>query len=145
MGIKESTINLFTLIAVITFISFSASSCTKNVQQGAGVGAAVGAAAGALIDDDNRWRGAVIGGALGAALGGTLADISDRASREAAQEGRPVAYESEDGYRRVEASPQGFDEKTKCHKLRERVWEDGRLVKDEIREICESEKVESEY
>ena len=145
MGIKERTINLFTLIAVITFFSISVSSCTKNVQQGAGVGAAVGAAAGALIDDDNRWRGAVIGGALGAALGGTLADISDRASREAAQEGRPVAYESEDGYRRVEASPQGFDEQTKCHKVRERVWEGGKLVKDEVREVCESDKVESTY
>ena len=141
MGAKEI---LYSVTAAVVF-SISFSSCTKNVQQGAGVGAAVGAAAGALIDDDNRWRGAVIGGALGAALGGTLADISDRASREAVREGRPVAYESEDGYRRVEASPQGFDQQTKCHKVRERVWEDGKLVKDEVREVCESEKTESAY
>ena len=39
---------------------------TEETYQGAGIAGAVGAAAGALIDKDNRWRGAVIGGALGA-------------------------------------------------------------------------------
>lgn len=145
MGMNIQSFKLPILFSALFLFSISITSCTKNVQQGAGVGAAVGAAAGALIDDDNPWRGAVVGGALGAALGGTLADISDRASREAAQEGRPVAYESEDGYRRVEASPQGYDEQTKCHKVRERVWEDGKLVKDQVREVCESDKVEPTY
>ena len=144
MGIKARNFSFLTFILLAVF-SFSLSSCTKNVQQGAGVGAAVGATAGALLDDDNPWRGAVIGGALGAALGGTLADISERASREAVEEGRPVAYESEDGYRRVEASPEGFDEQTRCHKVRERIWEDGKLVKDQVREVCESDKTESTY
>ena len=145
MGIKVKTVNLIVLIAVLAGCSFSFSSCIKGVGQGAGVGAAVGAAAGALIDEDNRWRGAVIGSALGAVLGGTLADISERASREAVQGGKTVAYESEDGYRRVEASPQGFNEQTNCHKVRERVWEGGEKVKDVVREICESERTENVY
>ena len=120
-------------------------SCSQHTQEGAGIGAAVGAAAGALIDDDNPWRGAVIGGALGAAFGGTMAEISNKAAREAAEEGRPVRYESEDGYRRIEASPEEYNEQTKCHKVRERVWEGDKLVKDEVREVCESEKIENVY
>lgn len=132
-------------LALLAGCMLFASSCTKNVSQGAGVGAAVGAAAGALLDKENRWRGATIGGALGAVFGGSLGDISERASREAAQEGRPVAYESEDGYRRVMSTPQGFDERTNCHKVREKIWEDGELVRDTVREVCESEKTESVY
>ena len=132
---------LFSLLLFIPLFT----SCSQHTQEGAGIGAAVGAAAGALIDDDNPWRGAVIGGALGAAFGGTLAEISNKASREAVEEGRPVRYESEDGYRRVEASPEGYNEQTKCHKVRERVWEGDQLVKDEVREVCESEKIENVY
>ncbi len=120
-------------------------SCTKSVGEGASIGAAVGAAAGALIDRENRWRGASIGSALGAIFGGSLADISEQASREAAREGRPVVYRSEDGYRRIEATPQDFNERTNCHKVRERVWEDGQLVKDTVNEVCESEKTENVY
>ena len=130
---------------VLLFISPLLTSCSQHTQQGAGIGAAVGAAAGALIDDDNPWRGAVIGGALGAAFGGTLAEISNKAANEAVEEGRPVRYESEDGYRRVEASPEAYNEETKCHTVRERVWEGDELVKDEVREICESNKVENVY
>ena len=120
-------------------------SCSQHTQEGAGIGAAVGAAAGALIDDDNPWRGAVIGGVLGAAFGGTIAEISNKAANEAVEEGRPVRYESEDGYRRVEAWPEEYNEQTNCHKVRERVWEDDKLVKDEVREICESNKTENVY
>ncbi len=44
----------------------------------------MGSVAGLLIDDDNRWRGALIGGLLGRALGGGVTEVSQRASREAA-------------------------------------------------------------
>lgn len=130
---------------IILFITPFMVSCSQHTQQGAGIGAAVGATAGALIDDDNPWRGAVIGGALGAAFGGTIAEISNKAAYESVEEGRPVRYESNDGYRRVEASPEEYNQETKCHKVRERVWEGEVLVKDEIREICESNKVENVY
>jgi len=135
------------VLPFITLLFFTPfiTSCSQHTQQGAGIGAAVGAAAGALIDDDNPWRGAVIGGALGAAFGGTLAEISNKAANEAVEEGRPVRYESEDGYSRVEASPGEYNEETKCHKVRERIWEGDKLVKDEVREICESNKTENVY
>ena len=112
-------------------------SCSQHTRQGAGTGA--------LIDDDNPWRGAVNGGTLGADFGGTIAEISNQAAGEAVEEGRPVQYESGDGYRRIEASPGEYNEETKCHKVRERAWEDDKLVKDEVREICESGKTENVY
>ncbi len=140
---KAVNLNVFVVLLAGYLLLFS--SCTKYVGQGAGVGAAVGAAAGALLDEENRWRGAAIGSALGAVFGGTIADVSTQASREAVREGRTVAYQSEDGYRRIEASPQGIDRKTNCHKVRERVWEDGKLVKDSIREVCKSDKSENVY
>lgn len=136
--------------AVIIAAIFSTTllgSCARTdyTGQGAAVGGGLGALAGALLDDDNHWRGAVIGGLIGAALGGTLTEVSQRASREAAAEGRPVAYQSNDGFQRVEASPVGYNANTKCHKVREKVWQDGQLVKDEITEVCESDKTEPVY
>jgi len=112
-------------------------SCSQHTQQGAGTGDAVGAAAGTLIDDDNAWRGAGNSGAMGADFGGTIAEISNKAASEAVGEGKPVQYESGDGYRRIKASPVEYNEETECHKVRERVWEDNKLIMDEEREICE--------
>ncbi|MBW2621901.1 MAG: glycine zipper 2TM domain-containing protein [Deltaproteobacteria bacterium] len=133
------------IIIGIAGMGLLTSCATPAQRQGVGVGGALGALAGALIDSDNRWRGAVVGGAVGAALGGTVTEISAQASREAAESGKPVAYESADGWQRVEASPMSYDALTKCHKVREKVWQDGKLVKDEVREVCESEKTESTY
>lgn len=137
---------IFTLGLGSVFIS----SCARGgpspaTTEGAAVGAAVGSVAGLLIDDDNRWRGALIGGLLGGALGGGVTEVSQRASREATAEGRPVVYQSNDGFQRVEASPIKYDEQTRCHKVRERIWQEGNLVKDEVKEICESEKTQVVY
>ena len=118
---------------------------SKTTYEVATTGAALGSVAGLLIDKDNRWRGAVIGGLIGAALGGSITEISQRASREAAAEGRPVAYESNDGFQRVEATPVAYNSHTNCHKVRERVWQDGELVKDQVKEVCDSEKSEPVY
>ncbi len=131
------------VLLAATFFSLSCASQQSN--QSAAVGAGLGALAGALIDEDNRWRGAVIGGLIGGALGGALSEIQQQAAREAVAEGRPVVYESKDGYRRVEAVPYGYDAETNCHKVRNRVWEDGRLVKDEVTEVCESRKTQPGY
>ncbi|MBM4286550.1 MAG: glycine zipper 2TM domain-containing protein [Deltaproteobacteria bacterium] len=49
---------------------------------GAGVGGALGAGAGALIDDKNRWRGAMVGGLMGGALGGAATELGRRAADE---------------------------------------------------------------
>jgi len=119
--------------------------CTPYHTQGAGTGAAIGGVAGALLDHRNPWRGGVIGGVLGAIAGATVADISLQASREAAAQDRPVEYRTEDGRGVYRADPIGGDERTKCKKVQERVWEDGRLVKDQIREVCEGERREHRY
>ena len=129
---------------VLVFVVGSLAACavqegplvtTPRTYQGAGVGGAVGAGAGALIDTHNRWRGAVLGGALGALLGGTLTEISSRAAREAAQEGRPVSYQSHDGWQRVDAIPHGAGPGG-CRQVQERVYQNGQLVREQLREIC---------
>jgi MFS family permease len=129
---------------LVAFVTGSLASCamapepvvtTPRTYQGAGAGAAVGAGAGALIDKNNRWRGAVIGAALGAALGGTLTEISARASREAAVQNRPIAYQSTDGWQRVEAFPQGAAS-SGCRQVQERVYQNGQLVREQLREVC---------
>ena len=98
-----------------------------------------------MIDEHNRWRGAVIGGVLGAALGATVTEISTRAAREAAQTGRPVTYQSNDGWQKVEAAPVAYNARTKCHKVREKIWQDGQLVKDTVKEVCKGDKTEYTY
>jgi len=134
-------------IVVLALGTVLLTSCATSprTHEGATAGGVLGAAAGALIDKHNRWRGAVIGGVLGAAFGGTVTEISSRAAREAAQTGRPVAYQSTDGWQRVQAEPVAYNYQTKCHKVHERVWQNGRMVKDEIREICKGEKTERTY
>jgi outer membrane lipoprotein SlyB len=120
-------------------------SCTQYHAQGAGIGGAIGGIAGAMLDRKNPWRGGVIGAGLGAIAGATLADISVRASQEAAVSGKPVEYRTEDGRGVYRADPVDYNAHTKCHKIRERVWEDGQLIKDEVKEVCESEKFERRY
>ena len=121
---------------LLVFAVFSAGviSCSQAGSQGAAVGGTVGAVAGALLDKENRWRGAVIGGALGAILGGTIADIAQTAAREAAMANRPVEYRSEDGRQRVYAEP--VASRGNCRIVKTSYYQDGRLVKVEEREVC---------
>jgi hypothetical protein len=82
---------------------------------------------------------------IGAILGATLADVSYRASRDAVREDRPVEYRTDNGRAVYRATPQGYDERTRCHRVREKVWEDGRLVRDHIKEVCEGRNHERRY
>ncbi len=118
---------------------------TPRTYEGAGAGAIMGGVAGALLDRHNPWRGGIIGGALGALAGATFVELSARASREAYLAQRPVEYRTEDGRGVYRADPMGYDVSTKCSKVHERAWEDGRLVKDQIKEVCESTKYEKRY
>jgi hypothetical protein len=127
------------------FVLFIFAGCTEYHAKGAGIGAAVGGIAGALLDNGNPWRGAVIGGALGAMAGATVTDISMKASQEAAATGKPVEYRTTDGRGVYRADPIGYNARTNCHKIQERVWEDGKLIKNEIKEICRGNKTEQRY
>lgn len=132
-----------TVLLILVFLAPAA--CTQYQYEGGMVGGAIGGIAGALLDHRNPWRGGVIGAALGAVAGATIADISVRGSREAARSGRPVEYQTDDGRGRYYAEPMDYDSTTRCRKVRERVWEDGRLVKDQVREVCESTRYERGY
>ncbi len=140
---------IVSLLLILSFMGLIAGCASRYHSQGAGAGAAIGGISGALLDRKNPWRGGVIGGVLGAILGATLADVSVKASQEAAASGRPVEYRTEDGRGVYRAEPVSDyyrpNERTKCRKVQERVWEEGRLVKDQIKEICEGEKIERRY
>lgn len=135
---------IITLLLVLSLLG-PVFGCTEYQAQGAGTGEVLGGLTGAVIDNRNPWRGGVIGAALGGVAGATIADISMRASRETASSGKPVEYRTEDGRSVYRAIPVETDERTKCKKVQERVWEDGNLVKDQIREVCEGEKFERRY
>ncbi|HWI40177.1 MAG TPA: hypothetical protein VNX25_01655 [Verrucomicrobiae bacterium] len=134
-----------TVYPLLLAILLSAGSMTTGCAPGSGEGAAVGGMAGAILDRHNPWRGGVVGAVLGSIAGATVYDISARGSHEAARSSRPVEYRTEDGRGMYRAEPVPVDTHTKCRKVRERTWEDGRLVKDEVREICRSESVQPGY
>ena len=43
------------------------------------------------------------------------------------------------------AEPLGIDANTRCRKVHERVWQDGQLVRDQIKEVCTSESYQPGY
>ncbi|MGC8795952.1 MAG: glycine zipper 2TM domain-containing protein [Thermodesulfovibrio sp.] len=137
------------VLAALMLFTVACGQLGQQHYEGAGAGAVVGGVAGALLDKKNPWRGGVIGAALGAVFGATIADISTRGSKEAYQSGKPVEYRTEDGRGLYKAEPVSDyyykDPYTKCRKISEKVWENGKLVKDTVKEICESEKQERTY
>lgn len=118
---------------------------SQTTYEGGLIGAVTGATAGAILTSGNKWKGGVIGGVIGAIAGATIAEISKRGAMEAIQSNQPVRYQTEDGRGVYEATPMGYDAKTRCHKVQERIYENGKLVKDQIKEICEAEKIERKY
>ncbi len=137
-------ISLLTVMGVLMVV-LSGCATTPRTYEGTGAGAVIGGVAGALLDRHNPWRGGIIGGAIGALAGGTFVELSARASRESAMSGRPVEYRTEDGRGVYRADPMGYDGTTRCSKIHERAWEDGRLVKDQIKEVCEGTRYERRY
>ena len=107
---------------------------SKQAYQTGAVGAGVGAAAGALLDKKNHWRGGVIGAGLGADLGGAVGEINNRAIQEAAYRQQPVVYTNSEGTQRVEAIPSG--PKGNCKLVTERYYENGQLIREVEREVC---------
>ncbi|MCC6347114.1 MAG: glycine zipper 2TM domain-containing protein [Nitrospirales bacterium] len=117
--------------------------------EGGTAGGLIGGIAGALLDHKNPWRGGVIGAGLGAIAGATIADISVRGSQEAARANRPVEYTTGNGRGIYRAEPVGAfyypDRYKKCKKVHERTWENGSLVRDTVREVCEGVRAEERY
>jgi hypothetical protein len=118
---------------------------SQSTYEGGLIGASTGATAGAILTSGNKWKGGVIGGVIGAIAGATIAEISKRGAVEAVQTNQPVKYQSSDGRVVYQAQPEGYDAQTKCHKVHEKIYEDGKLVKDQVKEVCESNKIERNY
>jgi len=136
------------ILAILLIFTTACGQLQQQHYEGAGIGTVIGGIAGALLDHKNPWRGGVIGAALGAVFGATIADISTRGSHEA-YKGQTVEYRTENGkiyYRAEPASDYYYkDPYTKCRKVSEKVWENGQIVKDTVKEICESQKYERNY
>ena len=113
-------------------------SCAPFHNEGVGGGGG----AGAFLDRSNPWRGGVVGSVAGTIAGATIADISYRGGQEAARTGRPVEYRTVDSRGRYSAEPGEFDQQARCRKVHEKIWQDGRLVKDRVREVCEGTRYE---
>ncbi|AJE02439.1 glycine zipper 2TM domain-containing protein [Geobacter pickeringii] len=140
MSITRNAIALL-LLASLTMTA----GCTTYQAQGGMAGGAMGGLAGAILDHRNPWRGGVVGAVLGSVAGATISEISVRGSREAVGAGRPVEYRTDDGRGYYHAEPVQVDQHTKCRKVRERIYDNDRLVKDHVREVCEGEKDEDRY
>lgn len=138
------------LIALGVTTAFMLTSCAETYRpsqltyESGLVGAATGATAGAILTNGNKWKGGVIGGAIGAIAGATMAEISKREAVEAVQSNQPVRYQT-DGKVVYQAEPVGYNAQTRCHKVHEKVYAKGKLVKDQIKEVCESQKTEGDY
>jgi hypothetical protein len=127
--------NLFIYSLLITAFVMLPSCQSQSTRQTAVTGAVIGGVAGALIDSSNPWRGGLIGGVLGTITGATIAEISKRGGDEASRAQRPVQYVSEDG-RVYRADPLYQTQGGRCYVVRERVWKNGKLVQEQLREIC---------
>jgi len=133
-------------LASLTALVLSACYVPATPQnQGAAVGGVVGGMTGMILDQHNPWRGGIIGGVLGAIAGATIADISERAAMEAARSQRTTEYRMENGRAIYRAEPLGIDPNTRCHRVHEKVWQDGQLVRDQVKEVCTSETYRPGY
>jgi hypothetical protein len=124
-------------IGLLIVLIASLAACSSHNTKGTAPGGVQGGATGTTLDRKNPWRGGVVGATPGAISGATLADISYRGSRETVSSGRPVEYHTENGHGKYCAEPMKYNASTKCRKVHERVWEDGRLIRDHMREVCE--------
>ncbi|MFO0754231.1 MAG: glycine zipper 2TM domain-containing protein [Thermodesulfovibrionales bacterium] len=138
-----------TVIVFVISLLFAGTAGATPQWEGGTAGGILGGIAGALLDHKNPWRGGVIGAGLGAVAGATIAEISVRGSQEAARANRPVEYTTDSGRGVYRAEPVGAfyypDRYTKCRKVHERTWENGSLVQDTTREVCEGVETEERY
>jgi hypothetical protein len=59
--------------------------------------------------------------------------------------GRPVEYRTEDEKGVYRVDPVEYNASTRCSKIQERILEDGKLIKDQVKEVCEGTKYERRY
>jgi hypothetical protein len=131
----------YQLVTLTVALSFLLVSCAAvppdryNTQRGAAIGAGAGALIGQAIGGNTEAT--LIGLAAGTIMGalvGNAVDQDYQAARDAAQYGKPLIYYDRGGHA-VEAIPEGTSE-SNCQKVRKRIWENGKLVKETVEEVC---------
>lgn len=125
--------NSLKIIVVIMAFVPALAACAPYQYRGGMAGGAMGGVAGAILDSRNPWRGGVVGATIGAIAGATIAEISLQGAREAAYDDRPVEYRTDDGRGYYYAEPVGRDQRPGCMRVRERYYEDGRLVRERVK------------
>lgn len=130
------------IAAIMLAVMLFSSSLISCAYMGPLVGGALGAGSGILLDPADRWRGATIGGLIGAIAGFAFVEIAKRSAMQSLNTGRPVSYNR--GYYQGRVEPygpeyNGYQEGTRCQKVRNRVWKNGVVVEDKIAEVCKSQ------
>jgi len=92
---------------------------------------------GTLLDQEKTWRGMVLCGAFGPPIKGKLSEISRRAAEEAIGKKMPMVYLTTDGFQRLEVQVLEEDQKDRCALIQERIYQDGVLAREEIKQFCE--------
>ncbi|MBT8363823.1 MAG: glycine zipper 2TM domain-containing protein [Deltaproteobacteria bacterium] len=144
---KEISNGILVLIALLFFISCVGRHPDRfNTQRGAAIGAGFGALAGQLVGRNTKSTliGAGVGTLVGAIVGNAV-DQERQIAREAALTNRRVVYYDREHDHAIEAIPGPEDQHTKCRKVTKREWDKGYLVSERVEEICEGEKVSSNY
>ena len=129
------------MVILTLTLSFFLVSCVHyppdryNTQAGAAVGAGAGALIGQAIggNTESTLIGLAAGTIIGALVGNAV-DQDYQAARDAALYGRPVIYYDKSGHA-VEAIPE-LTTDPNCQKVRKRIWENGKLVKETVEEVC---------
>jgi uncharacterized protein YcfJ len=142
----KKTISLF-MVVVFTVAMLGCATHNSNQQSGMVYGAAGGAAVGALIGGD--WLGALIGAGAGLVLGGVIGSAIDqeterKAKIEAARSNERVVYYTEDRNQAVESTPMAST-RTNCTKVRTKIIDNGKVIKDVIEEVCKGSKSTNTY
>jgi hypothetical protein len=91
---------------------------------------------GAYTDRETQWRGMVLGGPFQAPVTGKMLEISRRAGQETISRQMPIVYLSLDGRQRLEAVWLGKGKDDPCHLVRERLFQDGQMVREEVKKVC---------
>jgi hypothetical protein len=91
---------------------------------------------GAFSDRETQWRGMVLGGPFQAPVTGKILEISRRAGQETISRQMPIVYLSLDGRQRLEAVWLGKGKDGPCPLVRERLFQDGQMVREEVKKVC---------
>ena len=142
---KIGMLSLVGIVIVLLIAGCASNPRRHNLQRGTGIGAIAGGVAGRLLghDEAGMWLGATIGAALGATIGNIMDQERGAIIAASQQNRRVVVYDNQGGA--IEAIPGPVNQRTNCKKVTTRHWEGGKLISEEINEVCTGKKITDTY